>query len=135
MDGVLEIITGRERRRRWRTDEKLRIVAALEEPGARVCDVAARYDVCESLVFTWRRQAREGLLATVGAPVFVPMQMIDAQADRPSLPPHSAPAAVAPTLRSQAGMIEIELGDGRRVRVDSEVNLSALRRVLTALKA
>ena len=82
MDGVLEIITGRERRRRWSTDEKLRFVAALEEAGARVTDIAARYDVCESLVFTWRRQARESVLATLDAPVFMPMQMIDAQRDR-----------------------------------------------------
>ena len=27
MDGVVEIITGRERRRRWSVEEKLRIVA------------------------------------------------------------------------------------------------------------
>jgi transposase len=36
--------------------------------------------------------------------------------------------------RSQAGLIEIELGDGRRVRVGSDVNLAALRRVLIALR-
>jgi transposase len=30
----MEIITGVERRRRWRLEEKLRIVAELEQPGA-----------------------------------------------------------------------------------------------------
>ena len=34
--------------------------------------------------------------------------------------------------RSQAGLIEIELGDGRQIRVDSDVKLAALRRVLIA---
>ena len=29
----MEIITGVERRRRWRLEEKLRIVAELEQPG------------------------------------------------------------------------------------------------------
>jgi transposase len=42
MDGVIEIITGRERRRRWSTEEKLRILAETTEPGAAVRSVAAR---------------------------------------------------------------------------------------------
>jgi hypothetical protein len=33
-----------------------------------------------------------------------------------------------------SGLMEIELGDGRQVRVGSDVNLAALRRVLTALR-
>jgi hypothetical protein len=52
MDGVVEIITGRERRRRWSVEEKLRIVAETHEAGARVSAVAARHGLCESLVFT-----------------------------------------------------------------------------------
>ena len=56
IDSVMQIITGRERRRRWSVKDKLRIVGELAEPGARACDVAARHSVCESLVFTWRRQ-------------------------------------------------------------------------------
>ncbi len=62
MDGVVEIITGRERRRRWSLQDKVRIVAETNEPGSMIRAVAARHGVCESLLFTWRRQAREGLL-------------------------------------------------------------------------
>jgi len=62
MDGVVEIITGRERRRRWSTEDKLRFVAEMAEPGTRVRAVAARHGVCESLLFTWRRQVRDGVL-------------------------------------------------------------------------
>lgn len=51
MDGAVEIMTGRERRRRWRTEAKLRIVAETHEPGARVRSVAVRHGVCESLLF------------------------------------------------------------------------------------
>ena len=51
MDGVLEIITGRERRRRWSTEEKLRIVEESTEPGAVMRAVAARNGVCESLLY------------------------------------------------------------------------------------
>ncbi len=53
MDGVMEIITGRERRRRWSVQDKLRLVAEMVEPGARVRAITARHGVCESLLFTW----------------------------------------------------------------------------------
>ena len=42
MDGVIEIITGRERRRRWSTEEKRRIVKESMERGAVMRAVAAR---------------------------------------------------------------------------------------------
>ena len=61
-DGVVEVITGRERRRRWSMEEKLRIVAETFEPGASVGQIAARHDVYPGQLFTWRRQARSGKL-------------------------------------------------------------------------
>ncbi len=131
MDGVVEIITGRERRRVWSTPDKLRIVAETHEPGARVGDVAARHGVCASLVFTWRRQVRQGVLTAAEVPTFVPVRMLEPAAAA-SIVAVSAPAAPSPPA-VPSGLIEIELGDGRRVRVGSDVNLPALRRVLAAL--
>ncbi len=130
MDGVVEIITGRERRRQWSTADKLRIVAETHEPGVRVCDVAARHGLCQSLVFAWRRQVREGLLAEAEMPVFMPVQMLETPAPATQSRPAPAPAPA----RQSAGLIEIELGDGRQVRVGSDVSLPALRRVLAALR-
>ncbi len=60
MDGVVEIITGRERRRRWSVQDKLRLVAEMAKPGARVRSVAARHGVYESLLFAWRWQVHDG---------------------------------------------------------------------------
>ena len=135
MDGVVEIITGRERRRQWGTADKLRIVGETHEPGVRVCDVAARHGVCESLLFAWRRQAREGLLVEPDLPVFMPVQMLGTPAARAALPQSSPPPAPAAAPgRPQAGLVEIELGDGRQVRVGADVNQAALRRVLAALR-
>lgn len=137
MDGVVEIITGRERRRRWSTEFKLRIVAETQEPGTQVRVVAARHGVCESLVFTWRRQVRDGILTAPEMPMFMPVQMLDAPISTagPVYSEHpSAPTSVASSPRPQTGMIEIELGGGRQVRVGSDVNLAALRRVLAALR-
>ena len=46
----MEIITGVERRRRWRPEEKLRILAELDEPGVKFNDVARRHDRSRSLL-------------------------------------------------------------------------------------
>jgi hypothetical protein len=46
----MEIITGVERRRRWRLEEKLRIVAEVEQPGASFADVARRHEVSRGLL-------------------------------------------------------------------------------------
>ena len=135
MDGVVEIITGRERRRRWSTSEKLRLVTETHEPGTTVGAVAARHGVCESLLFTWRRQVREGVLTAAEMPMFMPVHMIDAAPrTAPSPPPHAACPSPAARAAAPSGLIEIELGNGRQVRVGSDVNLAALRRVLAALR-
>lgn len=124
MSERIEIITGRERRRRWSLEEKLRIVAATYEPGARVKQVAASHDIYPGLLVTWRRQAREGTLAPSLSHVFLPVHT-----PSPSLP---APTVEKPSR--PAGQIEIELKDGSRVRVDGDVGLASLRRVIAALR-
>ncbi len=52
----MEIITGVERRRRWRCEEKLRIVAEVERPGASFNDVA------RGVSKTWGVTPRAGML-------------------------------------------------------------------------
>jgi transposase len=134
MDGVMEIITGHERRRRWSVADKLRIVAESQEPGTLVRTVAARHGVCESLIFTWRRQVRDGVLVAPEMPKFVPVQVFEPLMAMTGQRRPEQPMMPAPTPpRPQAGLIEIELGGGRQVRVGSDVNLAALRRVLAAL--
>ena len=59
----MEILSGVERRRRWRLEEKLRIVAEAEAAGSVFADVARRYDVSRGQLWTWRRQVRSGELA------------------------------------------------------------------------
>lgn len=51
-------------------------------------------------------------------------------------PPGSRAAPPAnPAMEARPGLIEIELADGTRLRVDAFVNERALRRVLAVLKA
>jgi hypothetical protein len=44
--------------------ERAQILAAIEEPGAVVAEVARRADVCTSLVYKWRREARSAVSAS-----------------------------------------------------------------------
>ncbi len=51
----VEIITGRERRRRYTANEKLALVDATMQPGITVSAVARRNGVSASLLFKWRQ--------------------------------------------------------------------------------
>jgi transposase len=129
LDGTVEIITGKERRRRWSIEEKLRIVSEVEEPGARVTEVAARHEVYPSLLFNWRRQVREGRLRRDDGPGFMPVRLIGSLAEQPALPSRRAAANQA-----NAAAIEIALPDGTRLYIRREAQLPLLRPVIAALR-
>ena len=135
--GTIEIITGRERRRRWSIEEKLRIVGETEEAGARVTEVAARHGVYPGLLFSWRRQVRDGLLAAPPAATFRPVRMLatepapDPEGRYPADCEPSTPVA-APHLRDAT--MEITLANGCRLRVDHQIDVRALRRIVGVLR-
>ena len=128
MDGK---VLGVERRRRWSRDEKARIVEETLMPGAVVCEVARRHGVAQSLLFTWRRQARTPEPGGRDGSILLPVEIGAATPSGSEAARQSR--AAASSRRAKSGMIEIELGSGSRVRVDSEVNADALRRVLSVL--
>jgi transposase len=129
----VEVLDGLERRRRWSQDDKTRIVEETLVPGAKVTDVARRNGVAASVVFTWRRQART--VEKVG-PCFAPVQITAAaetggvSAKLPS--ENDGRMRLVPTART--GLIEIDLGNRRRIRVDAQVDPEALARVLDVLE-
>jgi transposase len=120
---MIEVL-GTERRRRWSLQDKLQIVEETMQLGVTVTDVARRHGLAPSVVFTWRRLAREGRLGEAG-PVFMPVEIT-------SVPGQTAPVASPPR---RSGLIEIVLGRGRRFRVDREVDTEALRRVLQVMES
>ena len=73
----IEVLEGGTGRRCWPDDVKARIVAETFLPGARVCDVAARYGIVARHLSTWRSLARKGLLALPAGqePAFVPLML------------------------------------------------------------
>jgi transposase len=117
-------VLGTERRRRWSLQGKLQIVEETMQPGVTVSEVARRHGLAPSVVFTWRRLAREGRLGDTG-PAFVPVEITPV--------PVQAASMVSSSRRT--GLIEIVLGRGRRIRVDREVDPEALRRVLQVVES
>src|SRR5262252_579863 len=124
-------VLGVERRRRWSYDEKVRLVEETLQAGETVCGVARRHGLAQSLLFTWRRQARQGRLGGEALPALVPVEITSAPAPASTGAPQ--PPSSPPAQRAKAGMIEIELG-GCRVRVDRDVDTEALQRVLELLR-
>ena len=63
----VEVITSVQRRRRWPTAEKIRLVEETMQAGMSVSYVARRAGVAPSLLFNWRRRMLEGGLQAVQA--------------------------------------------------------------------
>src|ERR1700693_6036521 len=86
----VEVLTGPGRRRRWSAEEKARIVEETLAPGARVSEVARRWQVCSQQVFTWRRAVYRAAPTAPTVPDFVPI-MTEAPLPAPIV--RAAPAA------------------------------------------
>ncbi len=131
----VEVITGGERRRRWSVEQKREIAVESLEAGVSPITVARRYGISSGQLYTWRRHLLEGSLGTSAQPVarFARVDVMATPPD-PLATPSSPPAAPASSSTNHPdGMIEIALPGGVSVRVDSQVDSGALRRVLAAL--
>ena len=129
----VEVLGGLERRRRWSQDDKARIVVETLAPGAKVTNVARRNGVAASVVFTWRRQART---ADGVEPCFTPVQIAAAAepGDENSKPSSEDARQMRQLPAARNGLIEIDLGNRRRIRVDAQFDPDALARVLDVLE-
>jgi transposase len=128
----VEVLGGVERRRRWSHDDKTRIIEETLAPGAKVTEVARRNGIAASVVFTWRRQART--IQKVD-PCFAPLQIAAAETgEETAKVVPEADRRVRPVPISRMGLIEIDLGNRGRVRVDAQVDADALARVLDVLE-
>ncbi len=127
----IEILTGPGRRRRWSAEEKGRIVAETLEPGARVSEVARRWQVCPQQVFGWRREARQPAAAELSA-----ASAHSGVQSQEFVPIISEPTPASASTRKAAAMpvIEVKLA-GAVVRVSELGDGAALTAVLRAIRA
>jgi transposase len=139
--GRVEVLGRVERRRRFSLEQKRAVLAEACAPGAVISEVARRHGLLPAQVFKWRRLATLGVIGIPGAselPSFVAVEVAADAAAEPAavpMPVQAVPAKTAPPSHAmrRAGVIEIDLGGGRYVRVDGGVDADALRRVLDVL--
>ena len=123
-------LSGPERRRRWTSAEKLRLVEETLAAGANIAAIARRHDLHPNLLHAWRRQARTGVLAADFEGKATPSQSAGFTAVRIAPERPLVPAAVA---ASGAGMIEMEFANGSRMRVTGPVDPAMLAAALVVV--
>jgi transposase len=114
----------------------------VEAEGGQVSVVAQRHGISKSLLYNWRSAWKAAGLAAraraVPSAEFVQLGVVaDASGQGPMMPMTTgavSPRVTGLALADRVGVIEIDLPDGARVRVDSGVNEKALRRVLSAVR-
>ena len=122
--GRMEIITGRERRRQWSAEEKLRILEEASAPEASAAEVARRHDVLPQQIYTWRRQLRTDHSVSHETISFLP---VDLRSD--------AAVQAKPAPRpSSGGQIEIGFTNGRTLRIGVGVDAEVLRRLIRVVE-
>ena len=108
-------------RRSWSTDEKRAILAEARASTTTLSAVARRHGLHTSLLFRWRRDARNEEHAAPSAP-------------RPAFIPLALPApANVPVAEAASGTIEIEVAGGHRIRAEPGADPAVLRGVIEAL--
>jgi transposase len=125
-----------EARRQWSEAEKRAVVAEAEWPGVNISAVARRHGIKPSLLFRWRRLARDAQdqPSTVFIPVTLALPAVEAPAPEPAAEADASPVS-SPSAASREPAehrIEIALGNGRVVRVGAGVDVDSLRRILDA---
>src|SRR5215475_13523260 len=97
MDMVGEIISRVERRRKWNSEEKVKILTEALEPGATVSAVADRNGISRSQLYAWMRLARDGGIP--GIALNGPQKQLFAPVRVEAMPVTPAPAMAPPATR------------------------------------
>jgi transposase len=124
-----EVLSGPERRRRWSTEEKLRVLAHSVAPGSSPSLTCRLHGISSGQLYTWRKQFRTGELTG-----FIPVAVGSEPALQLSSPETIVDAPlVIPAASHGDGLIEVELLSGVKLRLTGDIDEAALRRVLSAL--
>ncbi|TCN17277.1 transposase [Sinorhizobium americanum] len=98
------------------------------ESSASVSEIAHSAGIHVSQLFRWRKELCQ--ISAPSVPRLVPVEVVEA------LPAPAIPAEPPPICRARkkASIVTIELGGGRRLRVESDIDTDALGRILDVLE-
>lgn len=131
----MEIVTGRERRRRWSDEQKLEILHEVATSGLSVADVARRHDVVPQQIYIWRRQLLAKVKAETngyGAPCFLPVAVVAEPEQPEALRDERAAGSEKPKARP--GRIEIRCKGGRVLKIQADLDAVVLRALIRSVE-
>jgi transposase-like protein len=120
------LAAGAAGRRRFREEEKRRIVEEASQPDCSVSQTARRYGIAARVLFRWK----EALRPKPPEPTFAPVEVTDAG----SAVEVPAAASTSVIVERSAPGIEVELVGGRRVRFERDADPETVRRLVTLLE-
>jgi len=123
----MEIMTGRERRRRWSVEAKLSILQEASRPGISAAAVARRHDILPQQLYAWRRRYRHGGSDANGPISFLPVELVHADG--------TGPENAAQPRRTHDARVEIVCRNGRAVRIDAGLDAKRLGALIRAVEA
>jgi transposase len=124
--GRAEVRSGVVRRRRWRAEEKGRIVAQAVAPGAVVAEVARQHDLTPQQLSNWIKAAKEGR-------VMLPAPEADGEFGEATDAAFVPVVAVQAPAGADASRIEIVAGSVL-VRVPLGADVRTLAAILRAVR-
>ena len=118
-------VLGLERRRRWRDEDKVRIVASVGVGGVTVTQLAHHHEVTRQRIYSWRHELKKkGLSAPSAGVAFLPVDISDLR--KP--PEAEADMPVAPS------MVELRLQNGRPLHFDGTMDAVILGRLIRVVE-
>jgi transposase len=129
-----------ETRRRWSKAEKQAIVAEASASCTNVSAIARRHGISPSLLFRWIKvhAPSHDDRGRSAEPTFLPVALLAPVAVQPPAAEARRSERVAKpsreTARVDATRIEIELANGRRVRVGAGVDAATLKQIIDLLE-
>ena len=112
-------------RRRWSLAEKHRIVDEASGPCTNVSAVARRHGIKPALLYRWKKELAGDVAAR---PSLLPVAVRSSSDEDDGEEP--APEATVDLTY----MVEIELGNGRTLRVPEQIDADVLTRLIVALE-
>jgi transposase len=120
----MERLMARQTKRLWRREEKRSICFQTTAAGVSVAQVARRYAMNANMIFQWLRDPRYAPGAADAAG-FLPVEIVDRPGSEDT-PPATDPGP-------SAGMIEIDIVGGHRLRINGAYDPEALARLIRGL--
>ena len=114
-------VLGLERRRRWRDEDKVRIVSSVGVGGVTVTQLAHHHEVTRQQIYAWRHELKKkGLWPPSAGVAFLPVDI----SDQRKPPEAQTDIPVAPS------MVEVRLQNGRSLHFDGAMDAGILARLI-----